>query len=346
MPRYVLFTRLNAQGYEAIRSQPELIAEASREMDALDAKIVQQFALIGPYDFLTVVEAPHNLAAIRAATEREATGRLRTEVLPAIDLDLFVRLLGQTTETVGPYPWQISRWAQIVRRIMRYHTATRTVWKHCKPFEVEGREHLGGLQNPAIFIGNHSSHMDAFVLFTALPERFRRRVAFGGAADRWFLKGRKGIQKQPWYSSLTMNTFPIQRGGGRAALGYAEWLLDRRWSLVIFPEGTRSTTGKLAHFRHGVSILALAKNVPVVPIYLDGLRELRPKGAREIKEGPVLVRIGEPIRFAPGTEVSDATRTLYKAMERMREEMRRRSPRTAPAREAALVGATGSAQDG
>ena len=326
MPRYVLLTRLNAQGFAAIRSQPELIAEARRAMEALDAKIVQQFALIGPFDFLTIVEAPHNLAAARAVTEREATGRVHTDVLPAIDLDVFVRLLGQTTETLGPYPWQIGRWAQLARRLLRYHTMTRYVWKHCKPFEVEGRERLDGLANPAIFIGNHSSHMDAFVLFTALPERFRRRVAFGSAADRWFLKGRKGIQKQPWYLSLTMNSFPIQRGGGKAALGYAEWLLDRRWSLVIFPEGTRSTTGKLAQFRHGVSILALAKSVPVVPIYMEGLRELRPKGSQEIKVGPVHVRIGEPIRFTPGTEVSDATRALYKAMERMREEVHRKSP--------------------
>jgi 1-acyl-sn-glycerol-3-phosphate acyltransferase len=341
MPRYVLLSRLNAQGFEAIRSRPELIAEASRAMEALDAKVVHQFALFGPYDFLTVVEAPHNLAAIQAVTEREATGRVHTDVLPAIDLELFVRLLSQTTETVGPYPWQISRWAQLVRRLLRYHTMTRMVWRYCKPFEVEGREQLDGLANPAIFIGNHSSHMDAFVLFMSLPERFRRRVAFGGAADRWFLKGRKGIQKQPWYASLTMNSFPIQRGGGRAALSYAEWLLDRRWSLVIFPEGTRSTTGKLAHFRHGVSILALAKSVPVVPIYMEGLRELRPKGAREIKVGPVRVRIGEPIRFAPGTEVSDATRALYKAMERMREEVHRRSRPVRALGE--LVRATGDA---
>ena len=146
---------------------------------------------------------------------------------------------------------------------------------------------------------------------------------------RWFLKGRKGIQKQPWYMSLTMNGFPIQRGGGKAALGYAEWLIDRRWSLVIFPEGTRSTTGKLAHFRHGVSILAIGKQVPVIPIYMHGLRELRPKGSKEVGVGPVRVRIGDPIRFPEGTEVAEATRRLYKAMERMREDMheRRRAPR-------------------
>jgi Acyltransferase len=48
-----------------------------------------------------------------------------------------------------------------------------------------------------------------------------------------------------------MNVFPVQRGGGRAALSYAEELIDKGWSLVFFPEGTRTTTGKLGHFGTG-----------------------------------------------------------------------------------------------
>jgi 1-acyl-sn-glycerol-3-phosphate acyltransferase len=216
---------------------------------------------------------------------------------------------------------------------MRYPTVTRTLHNYCKPLSIEGREHLKGFKGPAIFIGNHSSHMDMFVLFAALPERFRLRVAWGGAADRWFLKGRKGIRKQPWYFALSMNVFPVQRGGGRAALSYAEELIDKRWSLVIFPEGTRTTTGKLGHFRHGVSILALARNLPVVPIWMDGLREMRPKGSTQIKPGPALARIGPPIYFPAGTTVSEATHTLQKAMENMRDAIRREKRAAAPARE-------------
>src|SRR5882724_9688096 len=102
MPRYVLLSRLNTDGFEAIAANPDVIDEARREIEALEAKVVQQYALIGPYDFVTIVEAPHNLAAFRAVTEREATGRVHTDILPAIDLDVFIRLLGQTTETVGP----------------------------------------------------------------------------------------------------------------------------------------------------------------------------------------------------------------------------------------------------
>jgi uncharacterized protein with GYD domain len=70
MSRYVLLTRLNAAGFETIARHPERIAEVSRELAALDVKIVEQYALVGPYDFLTVVEAPNNLAVFRATVTR------------------------------------------------------------------------------------------------------------------------------------------------------------------------------------------------------------------------------------------------------------------------------------
>lgn len=134
-----------------------------------------------------------------------------------------------------------------------------------------------------------------------------------------------------------MNVFPVQRGGGRAALSYAEELIEKGWSLVIFPEGTRTTTGKLGHFRHGVSILALAKNLPVVSIWMDGLREMRPKGSTETKPGRALARIGPPIYFPAGTSVIEATHTLQKTMENMRDAIRRERRAAAPATELKTV---------
>jgi 1-acyl-sn-glycerol-3-phosphate acyltransferase len=318
-----MLSQPTSAGLRHLSQDPDRLDEVRREIEALDVKVVHRYALPGNLSFLTVVDAPNNLGAFRLAVERQSTGRVRTEILPAIDLDLFIRLLGQTTETVGPFRWQTSLWAQVVRRLLRYITFTWQVRTYCKPLVVEGRENLKGFKGPAIFIGNHSSHMDIYTLFYALPERFRLRVAWGGAADRWFIKGRKGLKRQPWYMALTMNVFPVQRGGGRAALSYAEELLDQRWSLVIFPEGTRTTTGKMGHFRHGVAILALAKNVPVVPIWMEGLRELRPKGVTQTKPGPASARIGPPIYFPSGTSVADATHTLYKTMEKMHEDFRR-----------------------
>jgi 1-acyl-sn-glycerol-3-phosphate acyltransferase len=323
MPLYVMISQPTAEGLRHLRQNPDRLDEVRREIEAMDVKVVHRYALPGNLSFLTVVDAPNNLGAFRLAVERQSTGRVRTETLPAIDLDLFIRLLGQTTETIGHFRWQTSLWAQIVRRLLRYDTFTRNVRRYCKPLAIEGRENLRVLKGPVIFIGNHSSHMDAPVLLHALPERFRLRVAWGAAADRWFIKGRQGLKKQPWYFALTWNAFPMQRGGGRAALSYAEELLERGWSLVIFPEGTRTTTGKMGHFRHGAAILALAKNVPVVPIWLEGLRELRPKGATETKPGPTQAQIGLPIFFPAGTTVSDATHTLYKTMENMHDNFRR-----------------------
>jgi 1-acyl-sn-glycerol-3-phosphate acyltransferase len=330
MPLYVMLSQPTTEGLRQLSQNPDRLHQVQREIEALDAKVVNRYALPGNLSFLTVVDAPNNLGAFRLAVERQSTGRTRTAVLPAIDLDLFIRLLAQTTETVGPFRWQTSLWAQVVRRLLRYITFTRQVRTYCKPLVIEGRENLKGFRGPAIFIGNRSSHMDIYTLFNALPEHFRLRVAWGGAADRWFTKGRKGLKRQPWYMALTMNVFPVQRGGGRAALSYAEELLDRRWSLVIFPEGTRTTTGKMGHFRHGVAILALAENVPVVPIWLEGLRELRPKGVTETKPGPAWAQIGPPVHFLARTSVADATHTLYKTMEKMRDDFpreRRMPPR-------------------
>ncbi|HLW69735.1 MAG TPA: 1-acyl-sn-glycerol-3-phosphate acyltransferase [Candidatus Binataceae bacterium] len=336
MPLYVMLSRPNAEGLHNLYQHPDRLDEVRREIEALDAKIIHRYALPGNLSFLTVVEAGNNLEAFRLAVERVSAGRVSTTIYPAMDLDLFSRLLTQTTETTGPFRWQTSLWARAVRRVLRYNTITSTVRKYLKPLTIEGRENLSELNGPAIFIGNHSSHMDLFVLFSALPKRYQRRIAWGGAADRWFIKGRKGIKKQPWYFALSMNAFPVQRGGGRAALSYAEELLDRGWSLGIFPEGTRTTTGKMGKFRHGVSILALAKDVPVVPVWMDGLRAMRPKGTKEITPGPALARIGKPIRFAPGTTVADATHTLHQTMVQMRDDIEReqRASKSQPIKEA------------
>ena len=84
--------------------------------------------------------------------------------------------------------------------------------------------------------------------------------------------------------------------------------------MVIFPEGTRSTSRKMSRFKHGVSLLALDRKVPVVPVYLTGLAKLRPKGTREIFPGPASANIQPPIYFEEGTSVEDATRQIFDAL--------------------------------
>ena len=216
----------------------------------------------------------------------------------------------------GPHAWQIQPWARLARRFLRYREYLRWVDQYCTRVSVRGTEHLDRLSGPAIFIANHQSHMDTPVLMSALPARLQNNIYFGAAADRWFRKGRRKLILQPWYQSLGLGNFPIVRGGGSTSLDYARWLLDQNCNICIFPEGTRATSNELGQFRHGVTLLAREKGVPVVPVILKGLRELRPKGSREITPGPVSVSFLNPHILTRDLPVEDATRQLRDTMNR------------------------------
>jgi len=214
----------------------------------------------------------------------------------------------------GPHTWQTQLWAKLVRRGLRHREYLRWVDQYCTSVSVKGQEHLEKLDGPAIFIANHQSHMDTPVLMSAMTSKVQNNLYFGAAADRWFVKGKKKLILQPWYQSLALGNFPIVRGGGSKTLDYAGELLDKGCNICIFPEGTRATDNALGQFRHGVSLLALRKEVPVVPVVLKGLRELRPKGAREVTPGPVGVSILEPVHLTEEMGVSGATQLLWERM--------------------------------
>jgi 1-acyl-sn-glycerol-3-phosphate acyltransferase len=214
----------------------------------------------------------------------------------------------------GPHAWQTKPWAKLVRRTLRQREYIRWSETYCKPLKVQGLENLEKLDGPAIFVPNHQSHMDTPVIMAGLPQHLQNNIYFGAAADRWFVKGKKKLILQPWYQSLALGTFPIVRGGGSQALDYARELLRKNVNICIFPEGTRALGSELGRFRHGVSILALSENVPLVPVVLKGLREMRPKGAQEITPGLVSISFLEPIRLIEGTEVADATEQLWRTM--------------------------------
>jgi 1-acyl-sn-glycerol-3-phosphate acyltransferase len=316
VPRFVILSKSLADGVREPADHPDL-RSLRDEVEHAGGRIVDQYVLIGDYDVCTVADVPEAELAHLLTT----VGHSERLLLPAIDLALFKRLLGQNAETVGPHRWQISLPARTARRVLRAHAYSNPVRKWCQPLTVLGREQLDDLHGPAVFIANHTSHLDAQVLHAAVPNRYRKRLAMAAAADRFFVKGRKGLTKKAAWNSLAYNMFPIKRSGGRAALEHGEWLLERGWSIVIFPEGGRSTGGKFARFRVGPALLAIERQVPVVPIYLDGLAAIRPKGSQAMRAGAVTVKIGAPMRFEPGTDPADATHALYKALTALKDEV-------------------------
>ena len=318
MPRFIVFSKLSPQGTRAIKNSPEHLPDIRGEVEKLGGKVLEQYALLGPSDFMTVVELRDNdTAALLRVAERGGETASRN-LFAAIDLNLFIRLLGQSTVNTGPYKWQISWPARMIRRPFRNYAYLNNMKNYCKPFTVIGRHNFDSVQGPALFVANHSSFMDGSALYGALPNRYRGKVAWPAAADRFFIKGRKQLNRQGWWYSLIYNSFPLVRGGGSGALDYTDWLIKKGWSIVIFPEGARTSAGKLARFRMGPAILASRHGLPVVPMFMEGLSAIRPKGSREMTAGPVTVRVGEPLRFTAGSDAKEANRRIYHAVDHLR----------------------------
>ena len=211
---------------------------------------------------------------------------------------------------VEPYRWALSWWARLYRRVLRPFDVHIHVKRFCRPMTVEGREHLKGVDGPMVIIANHTSHVDTVIALNVLPRHIWNRTAIVAAADRIYRDRRKGM-----LFSLRYNAFPITRGGGREALGYSEWLLHNKWSLLMFPEGKRSRTGELLPFHVGPAFLALDANVPVLPIYISGALQILPPGERKARPAPVSVRIGKPLQLEAGTSVGRATKAMVQAIQ-------------------------------
>lgn len=91
MPIYVMLTTLTDDGRKTIKGNPERIKEVNREVESMGAKVLNQYALMGPYDFLNVLEAADNETVARIAVELGARGTLQTMTMVAIPVDDFVK---------------------------------------------------------------------------------------------------------------------------------------------------------------------------------------------------------------------------------------------------------------
>jgi len=174
------------------------------------------------------------------------------------------------------------------------------------PARVYGFERLDGMAGPALFVANHTSHLDSPVILRALPSGLRERVAIAAAADYFFKSPLLG-----GFVALALNAFPFTReGSAHRALEHCEALLDAGWSVLMYPEGTRTTTGEIGRFRPGAGLVAVQTAVPVVPVYVGGLFDVMPKGRSLPRRGRASVAFGEPLYFEVGTRPAEATAAM------------------------------------
>jgi long-chain acyl-CoA synthetase len=176
---------------------------------------------------------------------------------------------------------------------------------------VEGLEHLRGLPGPVVFASNHQSHMDVPVILSALPGRWRARVAPAMAKE--FFKAHffpADFTWREWFTNTVnyhlaafyFNAFPLpqREAGARQTLQYIGELTSHGWSILIFPEGLRSPTGDIKAFRGGIGMIGSRLDVPIVPVRIDGVDKLLPVGASFVRPGRVRVAFGAPLRLHGG----------------------------------------------
>ena len=93
MPTYVLLTTLTAQGLQTLRSNPERLREVNRDVEELGAKVLHQWATLGQFDFVNVVEAPDDRTIARVSVALGARGSAKLQTMPALPVDDFLTSL-------------------------------------------------------------------------------------------------------------------------------------------------------------------------------------------------------------------------------------------------------------
>jgi long-chain acyl-CoA synthetase len=190
--------------------------------------------------------------------------------------------------------------------------------------EVGGLDHLRGLEGPVIFAANHQSHLDTPVILAALPARWRRRVAVAMSKDYFapyfhpLGRGRVERVRSGLLYGLAVglfNAFPLPQheAGARRTLRHIGDLVSDGWSVLIFPEGRRGDTDAVGPFKPGVAMVAARLSVPVVPVRLEGVGRVLPRGSTRPHQGRVRVRFGPAVRLT-GADYGSLARRVEEAV--------------------------------
>jgi long-chain acyl-CoA synthetase len=182
------------------------------------------------------------------------------------------------------------------------------------------------VKGPLLVVSNHIGDVDAGFILTALPARLRHRVATatGGEAlealrtpapDRGVLA--RIYDRVQWTLGVALlNLFPLPREAGfRRSFAYAGEAVDRGYSILVFPEGRHTHDGNTNPFRAGIGLLAQNLDIPVLPMRIDGLFELKQAGKKFAKPWTISVRIGNPIKFPPETDPQQIAAELQAAVQ-------------------------------
>lgn len=226
-------------------------------------------------------------------------------------------------EQVRPYPfpeWPLRFPATLIRLLVQYVLIlplTRVMaWVHTR-----GTEHLRGLNGPVLFICNHITMVDAALVVSAMPGRFRRKLAIAMIGEmlrdwRYPPEGTQWLTRAAWRLAYWLvlclfNAFSLpQESGFRKSFGFAGWAADRGYNLLVFPEGQRTHDGNLNPFMGGTGLIVDGLNMTVLPVKISGLFELKQRRRFFALPGEITVRFGEPVSYESGEDPARITKDL------------------------------------
>ncbi|MGA7458623.1 MAG: AMP-binding protein [Candidatus Korobacteraceae bacterium] len=241
-----------------------------------------------------------------------------TKVNAVADLERLMRAPQESPLREYKYPRWAQRWPITwIREFIYYLLSWPATMIMAHP-KIVGRENLRGVDGPLLISCNHITYIDVGFTLLALPPRLRRKLAVGMLGELLWQMWRPPNDWNPflrlsykvgYYLVVALfDVFPLpQQSGVRESFSYAGESVDRGYSVLVYPEGQRTLDGKPTPFRSGFGMLASRLNVPVLPLRIDGLWEMKLKGHKIARPGQLKVVIGEPMRFPPDTPPDEIT---------------------------------------
>jgi long-chain acyl-CoA synthetase len=224
------------------------------------------------------------------------------------------------------YPGWVLRWPVTWLRWLALYFLMRPAMILLGWPRIEGRDNLRGTNGPLLIVCNHISDVDFAFVQAALPARIRNRIATatrGEAlealhtppASRGFFQ--RIYDRIGWMLGVSLlNLFPLPREAGfQQSFAYAGRAVDLGYSVLVFPEGRYTVDGKINPFRAGIGLLANNLGIPVLPMRIAGLFEVKHAGRRTARPGEIQVRIGRPMNFAAGCDSAQIAQELQRAVE-------------------------------
>ena len=241
-----------------------------------------------------------------------------TKVNTVADLERLMRAPQESPLREYKYPRWAQRWPITwIREFIYYLLSWPATMIMAHP-KIVGRENLRGVDGPLLISCNHITYIDVGFTLLALPPRLRRKLAVGMLGELLWQMWRPPNDWNPflrlsykvgYYLVVALfDVFPLpQQSGVRESFSYAGESVDRGYSVLVYPEGQRTLDGKPTPFRSGFGMLASRLNVPVLPLRIDGLWEMKLKGHKIARPGQLKVVIGKPMRFPPDTPPDEIT---------------------------------------